>query len=74
MEHTSPLTVWDGELAITDNLNSCKNNYYYALTSESVPNPPPIILPSHTGIADSGATDFYFAPDAPVTNYTLNVT
>ena len=69
MEHTSPLTVWDGELAITDNLNSCKNNYYYALTSESVPNPPPIILPSHTGIADSGATDFYFAPDAPVTNY-----
>jgi hypothetical protein len=27
------------------------------------------ILPSHTGIADSGATDFYFSPDAPVTNY-----
>jgi hypothetical protein len=47
----------------------CKNNYYYALTSESVPTPPPNILPSHTGIADSGATDFYFAPDAPVTNY-----
>jgi hypothetical protein len=39
------------------------------LTSESVPTPPPNILPSHTGIADSGATDFYFAPDAPVTNY-----
>jgi hypothetical protein len=34
-----------------------------------VPTPPPNILPSHTGIADSGATDFYFAPDAPVTNY-----
>jgi hypothetical protein len=47
----------------------CKNNYYYALTSESIPTPPPNILPSHTGIADSGATDFYFAPDAPVTNY-----
>jgi hypothetical protein len=56
-------------LAIIDNFNSCKNNYYYALTSESVPNPPPNILPSHTGIADSGATDFYFAPNAPVTNY-----
>ncbi len=27
-------------LAITDNLNLCKNNYYYALTSESAPNPP----------------------------------
>ncbi len=47
----------------------CKNNYYYALTSESAQNPPPNILLSHTGIADSGATDFYFAPDAPVTNY-----
>ena len=34
-----------------------------------MPTPPPNILPSHTGIADSGATDFYFAPDAPVTNY-----
>ena len=56
-------------LAITDNLNLCKNNYYYALTSESAPNPLPDILPSHTGIADSGATDFYFAPDTPVTNY-----
>jgi hypothetical protein len=56
-------------LAITDNLNLCKNNYYYALTTKAAPNPPPDILPSHTGIADSGATDFYFAPDAPVTNY-----
>ena len=34
-----------------------------------MPTPPPHILPSHTGIPDSGATDFYFAPDAPVTNY-----
>jgi len=47
----------------------CKNNYYYALTSESVPNPPPKILPHHTGIADSGASGFYFTPDNPVTNY-----
>ena len=56
-------------LAITDDFNLCKYNYYYALTSESVPNPPPNILPHHTGIADSGASGFYFAPDAPVTNY-----
>ena len=47
----------------------CKNNYYYALASEYVPNPPPTIPPSHTSIADSGASSFYFAPDAPVTNY-----
>jgi hypothetical protein len=56
-------------LAVTDNFNSCKNNYYYALASEYVPNPPPNIPPSHTGIANSGASSFYFAPDAPVTNY-----
>jgi hypothetical protein len=56
-------------LAIVDNFNSCNNNYYYALASEYAPNPPPNILHSHTGIANSGATDFYFAPDAPVTNY-----
>ena len=47
----------------------CKNNYYYALTSESVPNPTPKILPHHTGIADSSTSGFYFTPDAPVTNY-----
>ena len=56
-------------LAVTDNFNSCKNNYYCALASEYAPNPLPNILPSHTGIADSGASRFYFAPNAPVTNY-----
>jgi hypothetical protein len=56
-------------LAVTDNFNLCKNNYYYALASEYAPNPPPNIQPSHTGIANSGARSFYFAPDAPVTNY-----
>ena len=54
---------------MTDDSNLCKNNYYYALTSESVPTPAPKILPHHTGIANSGASGFYFAPDAPVTNY-----
>ena len=56
-------------LAVTDDTNLCKNNYYYALASEYVPNPSPNIPPSHTGIADSGASSFYFAPDAPVANY-----
>ena len=54
---------------MTDDSNLCKNNYFYALTSESVPTPAPKILPHHTGIADSGASGFYFAPNAPVTNY-----
>ena len=54
---------------MTDDSNLFKNNYYYALTSESVPTPTPKILPHHTGIADSGASGFYFALDAPVTNY-----
>jgi hypothetical protein len=57
------------KLAVTDNSNLCKNNYYYALASEYVPNPPPHIPPSHTGIADFGASSFYFAPGAPVANY-----
>ena len=55
--------------AIQDDFDSCKDNYYYALASEYVPDPSPKILSSHTGIADSGASSFYFAPDAPVTNY-----
>jgi hypothetical protein len=56
-------------LAVTHNFNLRKNNYYYALASEYIPNPPPHIPPSHTGIANSGASSFYFAPNAPVTNY-----
>jgi hypothetical protein len=68
MEHTLHLTVW-ANLAVIDNSNLCKNNYYYALASEYVPNPPPHIPPSHTGIANSGASSFYFASNAPVANY-----
>jgi hypothetical protein len=56
-------------LAVTDNFNLCKNNYYYALASEYVPNPPPHVPSSYTGIANSGASSFYFAPNAPVANY-----
>jgi hypothetical protein len=58
-------------LAITDDYNFCKNNYYYALALNPLQIPPPTIPSHHTGIADSGASGFYFAPDAPVTNYNL---
>jgi hypothetical protein len=44
-----------------------KNNYYFALST--IPACNPTQLPSsHTGIADSGASGFYFAPGAPVSN------
>jgi hypothetical protein len=52
-----------------DNSNLHKNNYYYALATEFVPNPPPKVPAHHTGIADSGSKGHYFALDAPVTNY-----
>ncbi len=42
------------------------NNYYFALSTTTACNPTQ--LPSsHTGIANSGASGFYFAPGAPVT-------
>ncbi len=44
-----------------------KYNYYYALSTASVHNPTQIPS-SHTGIADSGASGFYFAPGAHVSN------
>jgi hypothetical protein len=44
-----------------------KNNFYFALSTASASNSTQ--LPSsHTGIADSGASGFYFAPNAPVAN------
>ena len=50
---------------VTDNL--LKHNYYYALSTASAGNP--THLPSSdTGIADSGASGFYFAPGAHVAN------
>ncbi len=50
-----------------DDNNCLKNNYYFALSTTSACNP--THLPSsHTGIADSGASGFYFSPDAPVAN------
>ena len=44
-----------------------KNNFYYALSTASVSNPTQL-KSSDTGIADSGASGFYFAPGAHVTN------
>jgi hypothetical protein len=52
-----------------NNSNLCKNNYYYALATEFVPNPPPTLPAHHTGITDSSSNGHYFAPDAPVANY-----
>jgi hypothetical protein len=52
-----------------NNSNLCKNNSYYALETEFVPNPPPMLPAHHTGTADSSSNGHYFALDAPVTNY-----
>jgi hypothetical protein len=54
------------------NLVYCKNyclqnNYYFALSTTSACNPTQLPL-SQTGIANSGASGFYFAPGAPVTD------
>jgi hypothetical protein len=52
-----------------DNFNFFKNNYYYGLATEFVPNPPPMLPAHRTGIANSGSNGHYFAPDTPVANY-----
>jgi hypothetical protein len=47
-----------------------KNNYYFALSTTPICNPTQ--LPSsHTGIANSGASGFYFAPGAPASSLNL---
>jgi hypothetical protein len=47
-----------------------KNNYYFALSTTPARNPTQ--LPSsHTGLANSGASRFYFAPGAPFSNLNL---
>ncbi len=44
-----------------------KNNFYFALSTASASNPTQ--LPSsHTAIANSGTSGFYFAPNAPIAN------
>ncbi len=52
-----------------DNINLCKNNYYYALSIESAPTCTSTFPHQHTGIADSGSSSFYFSCGAPVANY-----
>jgi hypothetical protein len=51
-----------------DNNDLCKNNYYYTVSSDCNQNPP-TYTQLQTGIADSGASGFYFAPGTPVANY-----
>jgi hypothetical protein len=54
-------------LVFCDDNQLLKNNYYFALSTTPACNPTQ--LPSsHTGIANSGASGFYFAPGAPVSN------
>jgi hypothetical protein len=45
----------------------CKNNHYFALSTPSSCNSTNL-PPSHTGIADSGASGIYFVSNAPVAN------
>jgi hypothetical protein len=57
------LVYWDDNQLL-------KNNYYFALSTTPAHNPTQ--LPSsHNGIANSGASGFYFAPGAPVSNLNL---
>ncbi len=51
--------------------NLLKNNYYFALSTTPAYNPTHLPT-SHTGIADSGASGFYFAPDKPIANLNPN--
>ncbi len=63
-------TLWGGmaNLVYCDDNQLLKNNYYFALSTTPACNPTQ--LPSsHTGIANSGASGFYFAPGAPVSNF-----
>jgi hypothetical protein len=55
-------------LVYCDNNKLLKNNYYFALSTLNVPNPTQLPA-THTGIADSDANGFYFAPGTPVTNH-----
>ena len=62
------LTGGEGELSFCDDNKLLKNNYYFALATSKVPNPTQLPT-THTGIADSGANGFYFAPGTPVANH-----
>jgi hypothetical protein len=55
-------------LVYCDDNKLIKNNYYFDLSTSNVSNPAKLPA-THTGIADSGANGFYFAPDALVDKY-----
>jgi hypothetical protein len=57
-------------LVYCNNNNLLKNNYYFALSTTPACNPTKLHS-SHTGITDSGASGFYFAPGAPVSYFNL---
>jgi hypothetical protein len=60
---------WSANLVHLDNINLCKNNYYYALLIESAPTPTSTSPHQHMGIANSGSSSFYFSCRTPVANY-----
>ena len=64
-----PRTRREGQANVVycENEHFLTKNYYYALSTPSACNTTKL-HPSQTGIADSGASGFFFAPDAPVTN------
>jgi hypothetical protein len=51
--------------------NLLKNKYYFALSTTPACNSTHLPI-SHTGIADSSASGFYFLPNASVTNLNPN--
>jgi hypothetical protein len=52
-----------------NNINLCKNNYYYDLLIESAPTPPSTFPHQYMGIANSGSSGIYFSCGTPVANY-----
>ena len=59
----------DALIGESEDNNGLKNNYYYTrMTGDDVPSNPPQLPISHTGIADSGSSGFFFTDDAPAAN------
>ncbi len=67
--NSHPWRCGSANLVHCNNINLCENNYYHALLIELASTPPSTFSPQHTGIADSGSSDFYFSCGAPIANY-----
>jgi hypothetical protein len=67
MNDTAVLHGGMAKVVYRDTNDLCKSNYYFALSTPSSCNPTNL-PPSHTGIADSGASGINFASNALVAN------